>query len=117
MTSLIQLAQQITRLGQFGLTIGLVPSELLANMFGYRCAGRHGLLLRKVLQILEKLHTEELTADAQCFHHCANPAAARIACLAQKLCIMFRNLFRFNSRWSGGVKSFHALRSWKPEAD
>jgi hypothetical protein len=72
MTSLIQLAQQITRLGQFGLTIGLVPSELLANMFGHRCARRYGLLLRKVIQILKKLHPEELTPDTQCFHHCAN---------------------------------------------
>jgi hypothetical protein len=27
------------------------------------------------------------------------------------------NSFRFNARWSSGVKSFPSLRSWKPEAD
>ena len=72
MASLIQLAQKISGLGYVGLAIALGPFELLTNVFSYSSARRHRLLLAKLIEFLEKLHAEELPADAQCFHHRAN---------------------------------------------
>jgi hypothetical protein len=72
MASPIQPAQQITRFGQLRFVIPLTPVELLANMFGHRSPRWHRLLLTEVVEFFEKLDTEELTPDAQCFHHRAN---------------------------------------------